>query len=63
MARIVFTNYYTGKTVKTIKVKEGASSITFGPEDGRFVIRDYHTGKKVQSCKEPDCSYRYEYKD
>lgn len=62
MHKITFTDYYTGKTIKTLTVKT-YSGITFGPEEirgeERFIVRDYSTGKVVRSCAMPQGSCRY----
>lgn len=63
MHKIVFTDYYTGKKVKSLTVNT-SSSISFSPEpqpDGslRLVVRDYYSGKKLRTCAMPARSCHY----
>jgi hypothetical protein len=44
--------------LKTVCIKQDVS-VTFGVENGRFVVRDYRTGKKMRSVQAPACSITY----
>ena len=62
MKYILITDYFTGKTVKKLKLNDKARyrSITYGVEGDRFVVRDYYTNEKLQTCKAPSCSIQFE---
>ena len=62
MKCIIIRNYYTYDVVKKLKLNDKARyrSITYGVEGDRFVVRDYYTNEKLQTCKAPSCSIQFE---
>jgi hypothetical protein len=58
MKKIVIRRYQDGARLKTICIKQDVS-VTFGVENGRFVIREYQTGKKIRSVQAPACSISF----
>jgi hypothetical protein len=56
--KIVIRRYQDGQKLKTLNIKQSVS-VSFGVESGRFVVRDYRTGKKIRSVQAPACSISY----
>lgn len=56
MTKVIVKDYYHGNIVKEIKLNAKAQgrSITYGVEwvggNQRFIIRDYYTNDKLQTC-------------
>lgn len=56
MNKIIIRDYFSGNTVKELKLNSKAQghSITYGIEhvggNKRFIVRDYFTNDKLQSC-------------
>jgi hypothetical protein len=58
MKKIVIRRYQDGAKLKTVNIKQDIS-ISFGVENGRFVVRDCQTGKKIRSVQAPACSISF----
>jgi hypothetical protein len=58
MKTIVIRRNQDGAKLKTVYIKQDVS-MTFGVENGRFVVRDYQTGKKIRSVQVPACSISF----
>jgi hypothetical protein len=57
--KIVIRRYNDGMTLKTINIERNCS-VTYGVENGRFVVREYSTGKKIRSVQAPAGSITYD---
>ena len=61
VSHMKFTDYRTRKvSYRKLNEKASGHSISYSAEDGKFVIRDYYTGKVVQRMTPPFSSYEFE---
>lgn len=65
MTKVVIKDYFSGKILKEVKLNKKAQghSLRYGPEwvggNERFVIRDYFTNEKLQTCAKPAGSIEF----
>ena len=62
MKYMLIREYFSGKTLmkKKLNAKCQSASLSYAVENGRMVVRDYHTNSVLQTFKTPTASIEFE---